>query len=58
LVGGCYDNALIEAFWTRLQVELLDRSRWAVEWFLAIYMMCEPRKRISANRLKMLNVSY
>jgi putative transposase len=27
-VGDCYDNAVIEAFWSGLQVELLDRQRW------------------------------
>jgi len=27
-VGDCYDNAMIEAFWSRMQVELLDRHRW------------------------------
>jgi putative transposase len=27
-VGDCYDNAMIEAFWSRIQVELLDRQRW------------------------------
>jgi len=26
-IGDCYDNALIESFWSRLQVELLDRRR-------------------------------
>jgi len=25
-VGACYDNAMIESFWSRMQVELLDRS--------------------------------
>jgi putative transposase len=24
-VGDCYDNAMIEAFWSRMQVELRDR---------------------------------
>ena len=24
-VGDCYDNAMIESFWSRMQVELLDR---------------------------------
>src|SRR4029453_12382789 len=24
-VGDCYDNSMIEAFWSRMQVELLDR---------------------------------
>jgi putative transposase len=27
-IGDCYDNSMIEAFWSRLQVELLDRRRW------------------------------
>jgi putative transposase len=26
--GDCYDNAMIESFWSRMQVELLDRQRW------------------------------
>ncbi len=27
-VGDCFDNALMESFWARMQVELLDRRRW------------------------------
>lgn len=27
-VGDCFDNAVIESFWSRVQVELLDRRRW------------------------------
>jgi transposase InsO family protein len=27
-VGDCYDNAMMESFWSRMQVELLDRQRW------------------------------
>jgi transposase InsO family protein len=27
-VGDCYDNAMIESFWSRIQVELLDQKRW------------------------------
>jgi transposase InsO family protein len=27
-VGACYDNAMIESFWSPMQVELLDRQRW------------------------------
>ena len=27
-IGDCFDNAVIESFWSRLQVELLDRKRW------------------------------
>jgi hypothetical protein len=26
-IGDCYDNAVINSFWSRLQVELLDRLR-------------------------------
>jgi hypothetical protein len=34
-VGDCYDNAMIEAFWSRMQVELLDRQRWKTRIELA-----------------------
>ncbi|GAA4364010.1 hypothetical protein GCM10023088_07730 [Actinomadura verrucosospora] len=27
-VGDCYDNAMMDSFWSRMQVELLDRQRW------------------------------
>jgi putative transposase len=27
-IGDCCDNAVIESFWSRMQVELLDRKRW------------------------------
>ena len=27
-IGDCFDNVAIEAFWTRMQVELLNRRRW------------------------------
>lgn len=27
-VGDCYDNSMIESFWSRMQVELLDSKRW------------------------------
>ncbi len=26
-VGDCFDNAVIESFWSRMQVDLLDRQR-------------------------------
>jgi putative transposase len=26
-IGDCYDNAMIEAFWSRMQVELLNTRR-------------------------------
>ena len=34
-VGDCFDNALMEAFWARMQVELLDRQRWRTRIELA-----------------------
>ena len=34
-VGDCYDNAMIESFWSRMQVELLDRKRWNTRLDLA-----------------------
>ena len=34
-VGDCYDNAMVEAFWSRMQVELLDRRRWRTRIELA-----------------------
>ena len=34
-VGDCYDNAMIESFWSRMQVELLDRHRWRTRMELA-----------------------
>jgi putative transposase len=34
-VGDCYDNAMIEASWSRMRVELLDRRRWRTRIELA-----------------------
>ncbi len=34
-VGDCYDNAMMEAFWSRMQVELLDTCRWRTRIELA-----------------------
>ncbi len=34
-IGDCYDNAVIESFWSRMQVELLDRRRWPTRLELA-----------------------
>ncbi|WP_184778471.1 IS3 family transposase [Amycolatopsis jiangsuensis] len=34
-VGDCYDNAMMESFWSRMQVELLDRHRWRTRVELA-----------------------
>ena len=34
-VGSCYDNAVVESFWGRMQVELLNRRRWNTRLELA-----------------------
>jgi putative transposase len=34
-IGDCYDNGMIESFWSRMQVELLDRRRWRTRLELA-----------------------
>ena len=34
-VGTCFDNALMESFWSRVQVELLDRQVWHTRLELA-----------------------
>ena len=34
-VGTCFDNALMESFWSRVQVELLDRQTWNTRLELA-----------------------
>jgi len=35
-VGDCFDNAMIESFWSRMQVELLDRKRWRTRIELSV----------------------
>lgn len=34
-VGSAYDNAMVESFWGRMQVELLNRKRWKTRIELA-----------------------
>ncbi len=34
-VGDCYDNAMMESFWSRVQVELFNRKRWNTRLELA-----------------------
>ena len=34
-VGDYFDNAVIESFWSRMQVELLDRQKWKTRVELA-----------------------
>jgi transposase InsO family protein len=57
-LGDCYDNAMIEAFWSRMQVELLDTRRWKtrVELANAIFEYIEifhnRRRRHSSLRIR------
>ncbi len=57
-VGDCYDNSMIESFWSRMQVELLDRHRWKtrVELANAIsdYLEIWHNRRRRHSRLGML----
>jgi transposase InsO family protein len=34
-IGDCYDNALMESFWGRMQTELLNRRKWRTRLELA-----------------------
>lgn len=34
-IGDCFGNAVAEAFWARMQVELLDRRKWRTRLELA-----------------------
>ena len=34
-IGDCCDNAMIEAFWSRMRVELLNTRRWKTRIELA-----------------------
>jgi putative transposase len=34
-VGDCFDNAVIESFWGRMQTELLNRKKWKTRIELA-----------------------
>ncbi|WP_225991823.1 IS3 family transposase [Actinomadura montaniterrae] len=55
-IGDCFDNAVIESFWGRMQVELLNRQRWRtrIEPANAIFEYLEivhnRRRRHSAAR--------
>jgi putative transposase len=53
-VGDCYDNAMMESFWGTLQLEVLDRRKWATrdelanaifEWIECWY---NPKRRHSS----------
>jgi transposase InsO family protein len=46
----CFDNAVMESFWSRIQVELLDRKRWITRLELANAIfeyleICHNRRR-------------
>ena len=34
-IGDCFDNAVIESFWGRMQTELLNRQKWRTRIELA-----------------------
>jgi hypothetical protein len=57
-VGSAYDNALMESFWGRMQVELLDRRKWKTRIELAtaildyIELWHNPRRRHSALQMR------
>jgi putative transposase len=57
-VGDCYDNSMIEAFWSRMQVELLNRLRWRTRTELANaifdYLEIWRNRRRRHSRLGML----
>lgn len=48
-VGDCYDNAVIEAFWARLQTELLDQRRWRTRLELSNALLNTWRSSTIAN---------
>jgi putative transposase len=56
-VGAPFDNAMVEAFWARMQVELLNRQRWKtrIELATAIHDYIEhfhnTRRRHSSLRM-------
>lgn len=37
-IGDCYENAIIDSFWVRMQTELLNRKRWNTRFELATTM--------------------
>jgi transposase InsO family protein len=55
-VGSAYDNAMMESFWGRLQVELLNRKKWKTRIELAsaihdyVELFHNTRRRHSAAR--------
>ena len=48
-IGDCYDNAMIESFWGRMQTELLNRKRWKTRIELANAIWSIWRSSTTAN---------
>jgi transposase InsO family protein len=48
-VGACSDNAMIESFWSRMQVELLNRRRWRTRLELANAILTIWRSSITGS---------
>ncbi|MFT5267287.1 MAG: putative transposase [Acidimicrobiales bacterium] len=38
-VGDAYDNAVVESFWGSMQIELLNRKKWATRLELSLAMI-------------------
>jgi hypothetical protein len=55
-IGDCFDNAVVESFWARIQVELLNRRRWRtrVELANAIFEHLEINRQRRHSSLGML----
>ena len=43
-IADCFDNAMIESFWSRMQVELLNRRRWRTRIELANAMFANTSR--------------
>ena len=42
-IADCFDNAMIESFWSRMQVEVLNRKRWRIRIELGERQVRVPR---------------
>lgn len=53
-IGDCYDNSMMESFWSGVELELLDSRRWPTRAELARAMFSwiegwyNPRRRHSS----------
>ncbi len=59
-IGDCYDNAMIESFWGRVQTELLDRQRWRtrIEWANALFEYLEVCARKCVEVLSLIRAMF